>query len=141
MSNEQMKTNINGWGHVRWRMELDSKSSLELYKDNTPQIAEDKMYANRYRSVLMFRCRTNTLKFGWRNRVVGGEVEYESCGGGEETLQHFLRDCERLQRVRVKHRVKDILLFRGSTEGGAERYMGYVEEFWRRRGGLLRSAL
>jgi hypothetical protein len=145
MSTEQVKKRIKEWGHNKWRTELHSRSTLDLYREHKQQIGEESMYDNRYRSVLMYRSRSNSLKLGWRNRFLGGDVICELCGAEVETLQHFLKVCERLQRVRERHQVDesttlaDILLFQGKSHENVKRFMSYVEEMWRARSGILRS--
>ena len=53
---------------------MESKSTLQLYR-HTIGIGDEGIYSNRYGSVLLFQCRTNTLRFGWRQRFVVGAVE------------------------------------------------------------------
>jgi hypothetical protein len=90
------------------------------------------MYDNRYWSVLMFRSRTNTLKLGWRNRFVGGNVQCPLCGAEEETLQHFLKECERLRGVRINQQIEEdtpleeILLFKKVNDRSIRKYHNMV---------------
>ena len=69
--------------------EVESRSTLQLYRHKIG-IGDEGIYSNRYGSVLLFNCRTNTLRLGWRQRFVGGAVECPICRAGEETLAHFV---------------------------------------------------
>ena len=50
---------VDRWETRRWRGELDTKTTLRVYR-NKVDIGEEGIYRNTYGSVLMFRCRTNT---------------------------------------------------------------------------------
>lgn len=71
----------------------------------------------------------------------------EICEAGEEeTLEHFVKECEALEGVRRKFGVEGLpietlLLFEGGEEEEAEKYKEYIEHLWserRRRRGLQR---
>jgi hypothetical protein len=144
MSVQQVRSSINEWAHDKWRADLASKSTLQLYRDHKHQIAEEKMYDNRYRSVLLYRCRTNTLKLGWRNRFTGGEVMCGLCREEVETLEHFIKKCGRLQGVRVRHQIEEttplhnILLFGAMSDDCVRRFGTFVEDLWQTRGGIMK---
>ena len=54
-------------------------------------------------------CQTNTLKLNWRRRYQGGEVRCPLCGKWEEeTLDHFLRQCNGLRHIRARHGVRQV---------------------------------
>ena len=83
------------------------KETLEIYQ-NKSKIHEERIYNNSFGSVILFRCRTNTLKLNWRRRYQGGEVECPRCGEREEeTLDHFLRQCSGLRHIRARHGVRE----------------------------------
>ena len=79
---------------MRCEEEKESKTTLELYSRCKKKIGEEQIYENDFNSVLLYRCRSNTLKLKWRNRFAGGDEICDLCGGSEvETLEHFLLDC------------------------------------------------
>ena len=83
---------------VRWRRDIESKATLDLHR-NKHGIGDEGIYSNGYGSVLLFPCRTNKLKLRWRQRFEGGAVDCPLCGGGEETVQHFVIECGELREV------------------------------------------
>ena len=91
------------------------------------------IYDNSWDSVIMFRCRSNTLKLGWRARFVGGNVGCVLCGGEEETLRHFLVECEELGEVRGRCGMEgvldvgEVLLFRESGREKVRKCLRFVE--------------
>ena len=78
---------------------MESRSTLQLYRHKIG-IGDEGIHCNRYGSVLLFQFRTNTLRLGWRQCFVGGAVECLIYGVGEETVAHFVTDCEALDGVR-----------------------------------------
>ena len=85
---ESIVGRVNSWEGSRWRRDIESKATLDLYR-NKRGIGDEEIYSNGYGSVLLFQCRTNTLKLRWRQRFEGGAVDCPLCGGGEETVQSW----------------------------------------------------
>ena len=56
------------WENVRWKREVESKSTLSYYR--MKQGIGGVQYDNSWGAMLMFRARANTLKLGWRERSV-----------------------------------------------------------------------
>ena len=89
-------------------------------------IGYEGIYSNGYGSVLLFQCRTNTLKLRWRQRFEGGAVDSPLCGGGEETVQHFVIECGELRDIRERYGVcgaealEEVLLFGGRSREKVE---------------------
>ena len=99
-SKEEIKALIREWGSYVWQQEKEEKTSLELYKRFKQEIKEEKIYENDFGSRILFKCRANVLALNWRKRFTGGTIGCELCGGREETLEHFLRECPALLEVR-----------------------------------------
>ena len=80
------------------------------------------VYSNEYGSAMLFQCRTYTLKLRWRQGFEGGAVDCLLCGGGEETMRHFVTDCCELQVIRRQYGVygaealEEVLMFREKSE-------------------------
>ena len=88
------------WDTERWRSDKKSKIKLAVYNWFKKEISEEEIYVNDYNSVLLYRCRSNTLKLGWRSRFMGGDVGCQVCGLAEvETVEHFLLECSGLREV------------------------------------------
>ena len=67
---------------------------------------------------------------------MGGAVECPICGAGEETLAHFVTECEELDGVRKRFGVgrgdplEEVLLFGGRTGEEVERTTEMLEEMY-----------
>ena len=72
------------WDTERWRSDKESKTALAVYTRFKKEISEEEIYVNEYNSVLLYRCRSNMLKLGWRSRFVGGDVGCLMCGLAED---------------------------------------------------------
>ena len=99
---------VNKWENNRWRRDVESKTTLELYRSKE-NVGNKGIYSNEYGSVygsvLLFQCRTNTLKLRWRQGFEGGAVYCLLCGGEEETVRHFVVECRELQEIRRRYGV------------------------------------
>ena len=129
---------MNRWEGEWWRREVESKTTLQLYR-NKASIGDEEIYCNRLGAVILFQCRTNTLRLKWRQGFVGGAVDCQLCGAVEETVVHFVTECVVLEGVREQFEVtweevlEEILLFRGRSHEKVERSITLLEEMWRRR--------
>ena len=99
MDTDNIGREVNKWENNRWRRDIESKTKLELYRSKR-NLGDEGIYSNEYGSVLLFKCRTNTLKLRWRQGFEGGAVDCLLCGGEEETLRHFVVECRELQEIR-----------------------------------------
>ena len=96
-------------------------------------------YGSVYCSVLLFQCRTNTLKLRWRQGFEGGAVDCLLCVGEEETVRHFVVECRELQEIRRRYGVygtealEEVLLFMEKNEEKVDRCKKMLEEMWKMR--------
>ena len=51
---------VNNWEKNRWRRDIESKATLELYMGKR-NMGDEGIYSSGYGSVLLFQCRTNTV--------------------------------------------------------------------------------
>ena len=136
-----IKKEVNKYDEKRWRIELESKTTVKLYAENKQKIqGEEKLYSNDFRSILLFRCRSNTLKLGWRNEYEGGDTRCKICDEPEvETLEHFLQQCTHYEEIRNRYRLNEddnaaqLLGFKNSTIIEIERLKEYIGEIWKAR--------
>ena len=77
---------VNKWENNRWRSDVESKTTLELYRSKG-NVGDEDIYSNEYGSGLLFLCRTNTLKLRWRQGFESIAVDCLLCGGEEETVR------------------------------------------------------
>lgn len=103
MSTHALNSKIQKWADGKWNTERREKESLVLYNSLKNRIKEEKIYVNRYSSVLLFRARTNTLPLNIRKRHSGEDTFCPLCREAEETFEHFLLHCPRLQEIRTRH--------------------------------------
>ena len=125
---------------------VEEMRSLEVYR-NKQQMEEEKFYDNSFSSVLLFRCRSNTLKLGWRLEKEGGSPDCKLCGEERETLTHFFMECPSLQGIREANlevsslRMDQILLFKSEQTRKVKPWMNmrYIEKLWSKRKELMES--
>ena len=113
------------WEVEGWRREVEGKTTLQLYR-NKVSIWDEEIFCNRLGAVILFQCRTNTLRLKWRQGFVGRAVDCPLCGAVEETVAHFVTECVVLEGLReqfgvIQEEVEKILLFRGRTQEKVER--------------------
>ena len=144
ISNSVLKSKIMRWDTQRWRNDKESKTTLAVYNQFKREISEEEIYVNDYNSVLLYKCRSNTVKFGWRSRFGGGDVGCWVCGLAEvETVEHFLLECSGLGELRQVTGMEEVpicelLLFGVRREEVRNKYRGYIGRLWRKREEILK---
>ena len=118
---------------------MEKRGTLEIYRAKK-KMGEKGLHSNDGSSVILFRCRTNTLKLNWRQRFQGGGVDCPVCeSGAEETLRHFLKECRGLGGIREIHgirevdEIKELLLFCDQDKNKIEKRKKYLEDLWKER--------
>ena len=106
MSRDDVKKRVIEWDSDRWRAEVEGRETLEAYR--MKEGIGGVQYDNSWGATLMFRARANSLMLGWRGRFVGEDVICGVCGSGEETLVHFLVECEGTREVRDRYGVMEV---------------------------------
>ena len=84
-----------------WQIEMSSKTPLNLYRKFKSSINEEKIYDNSQGSVLLFRCRTNTMPLNDRNRHSNSDTSCPCCNAEYEDLLHFLLYCPAYWSARI----------------------------------------
>ena len=140
MSESDLSRKIDAWMRGEWRQELNSKSTLSIYKQFKTGLSEEKFYDNTFGSIILFRARANSLKLGWRNRFQGRGVQCHMCGEAEETLEHFILHCVELQDVRGEFQMENtsiqgVLGFENGVD--MEHIKKYLEKMWIKRKNYL----
>ena len=69
-SKQEIKQIFTNWDNEQWKQEIQSKSTLRIYRIHKDNIEEEHIYDNRPSSGTWFRARTNTLQLNDRNRHV-----------------------------------------------------------------------
>ena len=96
---EVIEKRIKEWDTNVWREEMVGRKTLEIYRRNKVDIAEEKWFRNGSKYSIMMRARSNTLELGWRERQEG-EKTCKLCRRETETLEHFILDCSVLEQTR-----------------------------------------
>ena len=86
----------------KWKEELGSKSSLNLYKRFKKEIKEERVYDNRFSARLLGRARANTLDLNDRKRFQRGDTSCGLCRAEKEDLCHCLLECRELEHRRIR---------------------------------------
>ena len=98
----ELKEQTRKWDTENWKRELESKSSLNIYKQWKNAIKEETIYDNSFSSILLFRARTNTLNVNKQKRHTGGSTSCDFCSDSEEDLKHFILVCPVYSEEREK---------------------------------------
>ena len=100
MNKRAIKNKVREWDNERWREELDTLSSIEIYRNWKRRIREERCYDNTEASIILFGARSNTLRLKNRKRHGGGDTTCDLCGVEMEDLGHFLLRCHKLEGKR-----------------------------------------
>ncbi len=69
MKRNVIKQKVQDWDTDSWRQEMRDKSSLEIYRSQKTNIkSKEEVYDNTPASILLFKCRSNTLPLKDRQR-------------------------------------------------------------------------
>ena len=115
-----LKGRVNEWDTMEWEQNINSKSSLHIYRRWKTEVKEEE-YFNDTASSFLFKLRSNTVNLNDRNRHQGGNTECTLCGENNEDLVHFVVDCVVLQSERNK-----ILKLQRPQEENREKLVGEV---------------
>ena len=119
------KAKLMDWYHQAWRLELSSKSKLEMYSQIKEKLAVEPYIKNnicKANRALICQLRTGCLKlFVETGRYVGlprTERICKLCNLDVETEIHFIFHCNSYHEGRVKlhHQVPEVLNFQTPVE-------------------------
>lgn len=135
---------IKEWDTLKWRRELEEKSTLIIYRKFKQDIEEENWIDNTVETKLMLRARTNTLSLNWRNRYQGKNEKcpYNDCD--IETLEHFLTECKGYENIRNQFHftanyeerdnvIAEILLFTKQKNSDIQQKKEYINNIWKAR--------
>ena len=101
---KEIKRIVKEYDNNRWKESLGGKSSVKIYYSRKKEIKQEKIYDNRWSSVLLFRARANVLSLNDRQRFnkerIDGDTSCRLCKEGYEDLEHFLINCKKLEEER-----------------------------------------
>ena len=138
----------------KWKEEISQKSTLSKYASWKTEIkGEEKIYGNSLDSAILFRARTNTLDLQWRKKITNEDTTCQLCGKEEETLDHFILDCEKLNDVRseclilakpqMENResiLKSFLFFRLDSDTCVTKYKKTLYKLWKTRKECMKNS-
>ena len=134
-----------------WKEELQSKSSLSIYREHKKKFGDEHLYDNRRSSELLFKARTNTLELFNRNRFRAMDGRKCPFCDEIEDIVHFLLKCPPLEPWRNRRLIESctspnqsevatagrVLFDFGG--GGPEPVKQMILAMWRSRGKLFRE--
>ena len=90
----------SGQASIEWEEEVNSKTSLKIYRMSKKNIQEDPIYDNTPASVILFQARTNTLPLEDRKRHENKSTVCKLCQEETEDIEHFIMKCKKLTEPR-----------------------------------------
>ena len=100
----ELKKKVRKWDNDMWEKELETKTSIPIYRKYKKEIREERIYDNRPESRLLFQARSNTLNLNNRKRfkkeAIKEDEKCKLCGNEQENLIHFMIDCKIMETVR-----------------------------------------
>ena len=146
LSKDKIKQVVQKLDTMKWREELNTKSSVVLYKMNKSEPKEEQFYDNRPSSVTFFRCRSNTLALNDRKRFNNGETKCDLCSDTMENLEHFLLYCPSYQNIRTKsklfvqpyieNKLSELLFI---DTANREKIKQTIQDMWNKRDKLMKE--
>ena len=146
MKVNEIKGKINEWDTREWINGLNTKSTMKLHRRFKNEIREEKWFRNGYKWSIMMNARADTLKLRWREWMTSDGKVCTICRSSEETLEHFILDCQGLQEVREKYielqrpMVEDreevmanVLMYDKCSWTKKEYYVDMIYELWNER--------
>ena len=99
---KEIKRIVKEYDDNKWKADLGSKPLARIYHEKKKEIKQEKIYDNRWSSVLLFRARANILDLNDRQRFNQGhkDTSCKLCGEEYEDLTHFLIKCKGLEEQR-----------------------------------------
>ena len=106
MSTKQIENIVRRWDTEQWKISIQSKKTLQIYIRNKTNIKEETdIYDNTQGATLLFKSRTNTLPLEWRKIYTNNNTTCKICGKDEETLEHFIIECDTLKQTRKQTKI------------------------------------
>ena len=146
LSKDNIINKIKAWDTNKWKIDMHTKTTLQLYKKYKLHICEESWIDNSEGSKLLVQGRTNTLNLNWRNRFQNKNETCPCCDNEIETLEHFLLDCptygnikvnfefwKKLEGKRKEEKLANILAFENLTNEQIESRKKFIGRLWQRR--------
>ena len=139
MDKNEIKRRIKEYDSNIWKSKLMGKKNAKRYFENKDVMKEERIYDNRFSSVLLFRARTNVLGLNDRQRWKKGDTSCRLCGYEYEDLEHFLLDCKKLEGGRNKELIERKMVNGEDTvgrllfdfaDGDLEELKRMLQEMW-----------
>ena len=141
----EIKNKITSIDTEMWQKEVEKRSTLEIYQMNKTRIEGVTWFDNSNSSSLMIRARSDSLNLNWRKKHIGQDTSCQ-CGYENESLKHFLLECENYAEIRKRFTfmqqpyinnkekiIADILLFTELKEEQIDERKRYILEVWKER--------
>ena len=103
LSINSIKNKIYDWDRIQWSNTMETKSTLEFYRNNKSLISEIKWMKNGYKYGIMMKARADCLELEWRVRNTEVEKICKLCNIEIETLKMVILTCNILQEFRNQY--------------------------------------
>ena len=147
MKRDKLEEKVRKWDSEQWKINMEPKKTLEIYRELKPNPEEVKWFKNGYKYAIMMQARSNSLNLGWRGISEDRNKLCRICElNSIETLTHFLVLCPSLQSIRNKHLllqrphiqdigkiVKILLLYEQVDQISQNELISILFEIWLRR--------
>merc|ERR1711972_190554 len=153
-SSKQIDIKVREWDTEQWRINIQDKKTLQLYKNNKKGIKEETdIYDNTQGATLLFKSRTNTLQLGWRKKYTNEDTICKLYNKNDETLEHFITECEALAQTRSqaeiyieykqdnKFTLDNILFPKENIQNGMENTKKLLTKLWNTRQNITLNEL
>ena len=69
MTHEELNRHMLSWDEEKWKEEVNSKTSIGIYRKSKLAVQEETIYDNTPSSSILFQARTNTLRLNDRKKI------------------------------------------------------------------------
>ena len=142
---KNIKEMVKHWDTDIWKKEMEEKTTLRIYRKYKGNINEIPWYDNTSKTNLIIKARTDTLKLNWREKYKGKETTC-ICGYENETLEHFILECNLYNEIRKKYLITqrpcndnkedilaNILIFQKINKEEIKERKNLIHEIWKER--------
>ena len=154
MTSDMIKNKIYEWDKNQWYQGMNNKFTLEMYRNNKNTICQVNWMKNGVRYSTMMKARSDSLDLEWRVQNTNTGKLCKLCLLENETLEHFLLTCTKLQDFRKqfihlqwplnldKGKIMQIiLLFVKDKDFNDEYFINMIQYLWNKRQILMKDVI
>ena len=148
----EIKRKIDEWDTDEWMKGMNAKTTMKIHRKFKNEIREEKWFRNGHKWSIMMNARADTLKLRWREWQTDEGRNCPMCGYREETREHFILECVKLEQIRCKYIelqrpmnddpemiIASVLLYNKNTWNEKEYFVDMIYELWNERKKMIES--